>query len=126
MRYFKYTLNYGLHYTRHPAILEGYSDANWISDTKDTKSTSGYVFTLGGAAVSWKSSKQTCIARSTRESEFIALDKVGEEVEWLRHFLEDMPMWIKLMPPICIHYDSKSAIGRAQSHMYNGKSQHIR
>ena len=87
---------------------------------------SGYVFTLGGAAVSWKSSKQTCIARSTRESEFIALDKVGEEVEWLRHFLEDMPMWIKLMPPICIHYDSKSAIGRAQSHMYNGKSQHIR
>ena len=40
---------------------------------KDTKSTSGYVFTLGGATVSWKSSKQTCISRSTMESEFIAL-----------------------------------------------------
>ena len=57
MRYLKYTLNYGVHYTRYPAILERYSDANWISDTNDTKSTSGYVFTLGGAAVSWKSSK---------------------------------------------------------------------
>ena len=43
--------------TRYPVVLEGYSDANWISDTKDTKSTSGYVFTIGGAAVSWKSSK---------------------------------------------------------------------
>jgi hypothetical protein len=52
LRYLKYTLNYGVHYTRYPAVLEGYSDANWISDTNDTKSTSGYVFTLGGVAVS--------------------------------------------------------------------------
>jgi hypothetical protein len=126
LRYLKYTLNYGVHYTRYPAILEGYSDANWISDTNDTKSTSGYVFTLGGAAVSWKSSKQTCIARSTMKLEFIALDKAGEEAEWLRHFLEDMPMWTKLVPPICIHCDSQLAIGRAQSYMYNGKSRHIR
>ena len=60
------------------------------------------------------------------ELEFIALDKAGEEAEWLHHFLEDMPMWMKPVPSICIHCDSKSAIGRAQSHMYNGKSRHIR
>ena len=84
LRYLRYTQNYELHYTRYPAVLEGYSDANWISDMKDTKSTSGYVFTLGGAAVSWKSSKQMCIAKSTMEYEFIALDKAGEEAEWLR------------------------------------------
>ena len=79
LRYLKYTKNYGLHYSKYPAVLEGYCDANWISDTKDSKSTSGYPFTLGGGAVSWKSSKQTCIARSTMESEFIALDKAGGE-----------------------------------------------
>ena len=107
-------------------MLEGYTDANWISDTKDTKSTSGYVFTIGGAAVSWKSSKQTCIARSTMESEFIALDKAGEEAEWLRNFLEDIPIWPKPVPAITIHCDSQSAIGRAQSNMYNGKSRFIR
>ncbi|KAL0321308.1 UNVERIFIED_CONTAM: Retrovirus-related Pol polyprotein from transposon TNT 1-94 [Sesamum radiatum] len=126
LRYLKYTSNYGLHYTRYPAVLEGYSDANWISDSKDTKSTSGYVFTIGGGAVSWKSSKQTCIARSTMESEFIALDKAGEEAEWLRNFLEDIPCWTKPVPAIMIHCDSQSAIGRAQSGMYNGKSRHIR
>ena len=70
LRYLRYTQNYGLHYTRYPVVLEGYSDANWISEMKYTKSTSGYVFTLGGAVVSWKSSKQTCIARSTMESKF--------------------------------------------------------
>ena len=85
------------------------------------------MFTLGIAIVSWKSSKQTVIARSTMESEFIALDKCGEEEEWLRHFLEDIPRWPKPVPPICIiHCDSQSAIGRAQNSMYNGKSRHIR
>lgn len=125
-KYLKYSMDYGLHYTKYPSVLEGYCDANWISDTKDSKSTSGYVFTIGGGAVSWKSSKQTCIARSTMESEFIALDKAGEEAEWLRNFLDDIPCWIKPVPAIMIHCDSQSAIGRAQSSMYNGKSRHIR
>ena len=84
------------------------------------------MFTLGIAIISWKSSKHTIIARSTMESEFIALDKCGEEAEWLRHFLEDIPRWPKPVPPICIHCDSQSAIGRAQNSMYNGKSRHIR
>ncbi|KAL0559631.1 hypothetical protein IC582_004246 [Cucumis melo] len=111
--YLKHTKNYGLHYTCYPAVLEGYSDANWISSTKDSKSTSGYIFTLGGKAVSWKSSKQTCIARSIMESQFIALEKAGEEAERLRNFLEDIPNWSKLVPTICIHSYSEATIGRA-------------
>ena len=79
--------NYDLHYNKYPAILEGYRDANWIIGSTEIKSTSGYVFTIGGGAIFWKSSKQTCIARSTMESEFIALDKAGEG---LRNFLEDI------------------------------------
>ena len=82
LRYLRYTRNYGLHYTRYLTILEGYSDANWIFDIKDSKFTSGYVFTIG-ATISWKSSKQTIIARSTMEYEFVALDKCGEKAEWL-------------------------------------------
>ena len=113
LRYLKYTQNYGLHYSKYTAVLEGYCDTNWISDTKDSKSTSGYLFTLGGGAVSWKSSKQTSIARSTMEYEFIALDKAGEEAKWLRHFLEDIPIWPQPMSAICIHCDCQSAIGRA-------------
>ena len=124
--YLKHTQDYALHYTEYPAVLEGYCDANWITGTKDTKSASGYVFTLGGATVSWKSSKQTCIARSTMESEFIALDKAGEEAEWLRNFLEDIPNWPKPVPAVGIHCDSQAAIGRTMNVMYNGKSRHIR
>ena len=53
------------------------------------------------------------------------MDKCGEKAEWLCHFLEDISKWQKPVPPICIHCDSQSAIGRAQSNMYNGKSRHI-
>ena len=59
------------------------------------------------------------------ESEFIALDKAGEEAEWLREFLEDIPCWDKPVPSVTIHCDSMSALGRAGNNMYNGKSRHI-
>ena len=93
---------------------------------KDSKSHSGYVFTLGGVAASWKSLKQTFIARSIIESEFIALSKCGEETEWLRYFLEDIPRWPKPLPQIFIYFDGQSAMGRAQNSIYNGKSRDIR
>ena len=51
--------------------------------------------------------------------------KAEKKTEWLHNFLEDIPNWSKLVPPIFIHCDSQSAIGRAQSKMYNGKSRHI-
>ncbi|KAF3684363.1 hypothetical protein FXO38_00340 [Capsicum annuum] len=83
--------------TRYPAVLEGYSNSNCITRSNEVKSISGYVFTINRGAVSWKSSKQTCIARSTIESEFIALDKAGEEAEWLQNFMKDIPYWPKLL-----------------------------
>ena len=55
MRYLKGTLV--IHYTGYPTVLEGYYDANWISDADEIYDTSGYVFSLGGGVVSWKSCK---------------------------------------------------------------------
>jgi hypothetical protein len=55
--YLKGMISYEIHYSRHPAVLEGYSDANWISNIDQIYATSGYVFTLGGGIVSWRSCK---------------------------------------------------------------------
>ena len=55
--YLKWTQHYSLHYNKYPAVIEGYSDANWITGSNEVKSTSGYVFILGGGTVSRKSSK---------------------------------------------------------------------
>jgi hypothetical protein len=93
MRYLKGTMSYAIHYTGYPRVLEGYSNSNWISDDADEiKATSGYVFTLGGGAVSWKSCKQTILPRSTMEAELTTLDTATVEAEWLRELLTDLPM----------------------------------
>nr|GEW06263.1 pentatricopeptide repeat-containing protein At1g52620 [Tanacetum cinerariifolium] len=60
------------------------------------------------------------------EAEFVALDKSAEEVEWLRSFLEGIPLWPKPVTTVCIHYDSMATLTKAKNHIYNGKSIHIR
>jgi hypothetical protein len=79
LRYLKHTMSYGIHYSGHPAVLEGYSDANWISDIDQIYATSGYAFTLGGGAVSWRSCKQTILTKSTMEAELTTLDTAEAE-----------------------------------------------
>ena len=103
--YLKRTINYRLLYNTFPSVVEGYSNASWITSTNDNKSTSGWIFTIGGGAVSWASKKQTCITHSTMESEFIALAAAGKEAEWLRNLLLDIKLWPQLMPAVTPYPD---------------------
>lgn len=81
LKYLRYTLDYGLHYVGYPTMLHCYGDAKLVYDTKCSKSISGHIVTLGVIVVSCKSSKKICFTRSTKGSEFIALDKAREEAE---------------------------------------------
>ncbi|WJZ87390.1 hypothetical protein VitviT2T_006774 [Vitis vinifera] len=123
--YLKNTKELSLQYSKFPAIIEGYSDASWISSVGDNLSTTGWVFTLGGGAVSWGSKKQTCISHSTMEAEFIALAATGKEAEWLRDLMMDIPFTANNVSTVSIHCDSQATLARAYSGVYNGKSRHI-
>ena len=57
MRYLKGTVNVGIYFTSHPNVLKGYCDANWVFNNDETNSTGGYMFPLGGGAISWRSAK---------------------------------------------------------------------
>ncbi|GJU62134.1 hypothetical protein Tco_1243969 [Tanacetum coccineum] len=102
-----------------------YTDASWISNSKDNSSTSGWVFLLCGGAISWASKKQTCITCSTMESEFVALVAAGKEAEWLRNLILDIPLWSKPISPIFIRCDSAATLAKAYSQTYNGKSRYL-
>ena len=73
--------------------------------------------------MSWKSAKQTCIARTTMECEFIAFELAGQEAKWIKGLLADMPLWGKQETPISIHCDSQATIGMAHNNVYNGKNE---
>jgi hypothetical protein len=106
LHYLKFTMSLDIHYTGYPIALEGYCDANWISDADKIYATSGYVFSLGGGAVSWKSCKQTILTTSTLEAELTTLDIASVEAEWLRELLMDLPVVEKPVPAISMNCDN--------------------
>jgi hypothetical protein len=127
MHYLVGTMDYGIHYFGYPAVLEGYSDANWISDVDELYATSGYVFTLGGVVVSWRSCKQTILMRSTMEAELVAHDTTTVEADWLRELLMDLPIIEKSLPAILMNYDNQTVIVKVDSSKDNIKSsRHIK
>ncbi|XP_022870848.1 uncharacterized protein LOC111390093 [Olea europaea var. sylvestris] len=73
VRYIKGTLDYGLVYSSSNEFkLVGYSDSDWGRDGDDRQNTTGYVFYLGDTTFIWSSKKQSIIALSTREAEYVA------------------------------------------------------
>ena len=95
LRYLKETKSYGLLYKGE--LNEGgfpeplcYTDSDWAGDTESRKSTGGYVFILCGAAVSWKTKKQTTISLSSTEAEYVALSEATKEAIWMKRLLREI------------------------------------
>jgi hypothetical protein len=110
MRYLRGTSTYGLHYSGYPAILEGYSDFNWISDADAIKATSRYIFTIGGATISWRTRKHTILTKSTMEAELVELESATIEAEWLKELFMNLSMVAKPVPTIVLHCDNQCVI----------------
>ncbi len=91
LRYLDSTSNLGLGYQKKMGTeLLGYSDADYAGDKSGLRSTSGIIYMLNGSPLSWISKRQTLIAQSSTESEYVALATAGKEGIWLRNLLCDM------------------------------------
>ncbi len=91
LRYLKSTSMLGLLNTKSgESELVGFSDSDWAGDIDDRRSTSGYLFKLSGAPISWRSKKQTSIALSTAEAECIALSSATQEAMWLKQLMSEL------------------------------------
>lgn len=124
MRYLKGTYEYGLQYTDAEGDnLIGFSDADWAGDTGDRKSTSGYTMLLSNAAVTWKSKKQTVVALSTAEAEYVALCAATQEACWMRKILSDLGA--PQSGPTTMREDNQSAIAIAENPVSHNRTKHI-
>jgi hypothetical protein len=103
MRYLQGTKGYSLTF-KHTDSLEvfGYTDSDFAGCVDSRKSTSGYIFILAGGAISWKSSKQTIVATSTMEAEFIACYEATTQALWLRNFIGGLKIVDSIARPIKI------------------------
>ena len=70
--------------------LQGYVDADFTGDIDSRKSTTKFVFTLGGTTISWASNLQKIVTLSTTEAEYVATTETGKEMIWLYGFLDEL------------------------------------
>eukprot|EP00249_Psilotum_nudum_P025147 c29390_g1_i1 orf=407-4477(+) len=122
LRYLKGTAHHGITYSS-GMIVQGFCDADWGGDSEVRRSTSGYLFTLGGGAVSWMSKKQPTIALSSTEAEYRAACQASCEAIWLRKLLSEFHM--DQADPTMIHCDNQSCIAIVRNPVFHARSKHI-
>ena len=96
-------------YCSEDLIPISYTDSDFQSDLDFRKSTSGCVFTLGGGAITW-SVKQSCIADSTMEAEYVAACEAAKEVVWHKKYLTDLGVLRVEQVPITLFYDNSGVV----------------
>uniref|UniRef100_A0A6N2NK50 Reverse transcriptase Ty1/copia-type domain-containing protein n=1 Tax=Salix viminalis TaxID=40686 RepID=A0A6N2NK50_SALVM len=103
----------------------GYSDSDFAGCVDSRKSTSGYIFLLAGGAISWRSSKQTIVATSTMEAEFIACYEATTQALWLKIFVGGLKIVDSIERPIKIFCDNRVAIFFSKNKKSGSRSKHI-
>jgi hypothetical protein len=103
LRYFQGTKDFMLTYRRSDNLeVVGYTDADFARCVDSRKSTSEYIYTLAGGAISWKSSKQSLVAASTRQAEFVAYYEATGQAVWLKNFIPDLKVIDSITEPITL------------------------
>ncbi|KAK9048049.1 hypothetical protein SSX86_032988 [Deinandra increscens subsp. villosa] len=102
-----------------------YTDACFQTDRDDSRSQTGYVFTLNGGAITWKSTKKSVVAQSTTESEYIAASEAAKEAAWMKKFIADLGVVPSIQRPIEIFCDNTGAIAQAKEPRSHHSTKHI-
>jgi len=113
IKYLINTKDLKLCFKRSSKPLLVYCDSDYAGDRTDSRSRSAYVFLLANCSISWFSKKQTAVALSTHEAEFVAMCETSKEVMWLKYFLSELCQSKFIEEPCIVSCDNQSAINSA-------------
>jgi hypothetical protein len=102
-------------------VLQGYVDSDMAGDKNSRRSTTGYVFTIGGTILSWILKLQKFFSLSTTEAEYVVATEASEEMIWLQRFMEELG---KKQENSRLYCDSESAIHLAKNSTFHSKTKH--
>ncbi|CAJ2632822.1 unnamed protein product [Trifolium pratense] len=127
LRYIRGTMDYGILFPNtdkgKQCELIAYTDSNWCGDADDRKSTAGYLFLLNNAPIAWCSKKESVVALSSCEAEYIAASLCACQAIWLVNLMEEMTS--EDHGSVTMNIDNISAINLAKNPVAHGKSKHI-
>ena len=121
-RYLRGTSTVCLRFGESEPSLKGYIDFDMARDLDCRKSTSGYLFTFVGGAISWQSKLQKCVSLYTTEAKYIAATEARKEMLWMKQFLQELDLKYK---DYIVHCNSQSAIDLSKNTMYHARTKHI-
>ena len=110
-----------LNRTKHYFLVFGGEDSDFQLDIDDRKSISGFIFTIGKGAISWRSCKQDTTADSTIEAKYIA----AKEAVWICKFIQELEVVPSIESPITIYCDNSGAVANAVEPMAHQRTKHI-
>lgn len=123
-RYLKGTIDHKLTYQREEQPkLHAFCDSDWASDVDSRRSCTGYVVRLGDTAIAWNSKKQSIVALSSTEAEYIALATALQEIIWLKNLFDELTFVHG--EPVKVYVDNQSAIQLANTPGYRQRTKHI-
>ncbi|KAG8486777.1 hypothetical protein CXB51_020123 [Gossypium anomalum] len=122
LRYLRGTTDVCLQFGRTEDGVIGYVDADFAGDLDRRRSLTGYVFTIGGCAISWKATLQTTVALSTTEAEYMAITEACKEAIWLKGLFSELNEDLQISTVFC---DSQSAIFLTKDQMFHERTKHI-
>jgi hypothetical protein len=124
LRYLNGTKGLRLTYKGQPQMLKGFTDADWGGCRDTRRSTAGYLFNIGSGAISWQSKRQSVVALSTCEAEFLGQTQATKEAIWLRRLLNELNMSQgKTATIIC--GDNQGAIALSSNPQYHSRTKHM-
>jgi hypothetical protein len=126
LQYLKKTRDLGITF-QGPGELEIqlYTDSDYAGDKATYKSTGGYVAFAAKGPVSWQSKRQSVVAQSSTEAEYIALSEAAKEATWIRHLLADLNHLNLVDSPMQLYGDNQGSIAIAQNPSFRKGSKHI-
>jgi hypothetical protein len=123
-RYFRDTLDFGIWYSMSSSLaLHGFSDVDFDGCRLDRKSTSGTCQFLGSSLVSWSSCKQSSVAQSTTEAEYVAAASCCSQLLWITYTMSDFGEEYTHVPLQC---DSTSVTSVVKNPVLHSKTKHIK
>ena len=124
LRYLKSTPGKGLFFKKsEQKTIEAYTDVDWAGSVTDRRSTSGYCTYIWGNLVTWRSKKQSVVARSSAEAEYRAMAHGVCEILWLKKILEELKRPLEM--PMKLYCDNKAAISIAHNPVQHDRTKHV-
>ncbi|MCO5551867.1 hypothetical protein L7F22_005373 [Adiantum nelumboides] len=122
LRYLSGTADRQLCYGGGELSIKGYVDSDYAGSVDSRKSTTGWIYTFAGSAISWRSVLQDCTSISTTKPEYVALSEACKEAIWLARLVKDLGLEQCLL---VLHCDNQSAIALAKNLVFHSRTKHI-